>query len=43
MDVDDRLVADMVGQGKAILPEIEEAVKEYFGEYKVEAVELKAL
>ena len=41
VDVDDRLVADMVGQGKAILPEIEEAVKEYFGEYKVEAVELQ--
>jgi ATP-dependent exoDNAse (exonuclease V) beta subunit len=41
VDVDDRLVADMVGQGKAILPEIEDAVKEYFGEYKVEAVEIK--
>jgi len=41
VDVDDRLVADMVGQGKAILPEIEKAVKEYFGEYKVEAVEIK--
>ena len=41
VDVDDRLVADMVGQGKAILPEIEEAVKEYFGEYEVEAVEIK--
>ena len=40
VDVDDRLVSDMVGQGKAILPEIEEAVSEYFGEYKVEAVEL---
>jgi len=41
VDVDDRLVADMVGQGKAILPEIEDAVAEYFGEYKVEAVEIK--
>jgi ATP-dependent exoDNAse (exonuclease V) beta subunit len=41
VDVDDRLVADMVGQGKAILPEIEEAVREYFGEYTVEAVEIK--
>ena len=38
--VDSRLVDLMVGQGKAILPEIEEAVAEYFGEYKVEAVEL---
>jgi hypothetical protein len=39
--VDSGLVDQMVGQGKAILPEIEEAVAEYFGEYKVEAVELK--
>ena len=38
--VDSGLVNQMVGQGKALLPEIEEAVSEYFGEYKVEAVEL---
>ena len=40
VSVDSGLVDQMVGQGKAILPEIEEAVEEYFGEYKVEAVEL---
>ena len=39
--VDSGLVDQMVGQGKALLPEIEEAVEEYFGEYNVEAVELK--
>jgi len=39
--VDSGLVDQMVGQGKAILPEIEEAVAEYFGEYNVEAVELQ--
>ncbi len=39
--VDSGLVDQMVGQGKALLPEIEEAVAEYFGEYNVEAVELK--
>ena len=38
--VDSRLVDQMVGQGKALLPEIEEAVADYFGEYNVEAVEL---
>ena len=39
--VDSGLVDQMVGQGKALLPEIEEAVADYFGEYNVEAVELK--
>ena len=38
--VDSGLVDQMVGQGKALLPEIEEAVSDYFGEYNVEAVEL---
>ena len=38
--VDSGLVDQMVGQGKALLPEIEEAVADYFGEYNVEAVEL---
>jgi ATP-dependent exoDNAse (exonuclease V) beta subunit len=38
--VDGKLVDQMVGQGKALLPEIEEAVSDYFGEYNVEAVEL---
>ena len=39
VDVDDRLVSDMVGQGKKILPEIEDALQEYFGEFEVLAVE----
>ncbi len=39
VDVDDRLVSDMVGQGKKILPEIEDALREYFGEFEVLAVE----
>jgi len=40
VSVDSRLVDQMVGQGKRILPEIEEAVKQYFGEYKVLFVEV---
>tara|TARA_B100000131_G_scaffold299263_1_gene319551 strand:+ start:10075 stop:10851 length:777 start_codon:yes stop_codon:yes gene_type:complete len=41
VDVDDRLVSDMVGQGKKILPEIEEALVEYFGyDFEVLAVEM---
>ena len=40
IEVDNRLVADMVGQGKRIIPEIEEALNEYFEEYEVLAVEM---
>lgn len=39
-DVDSRLVADMVGQGKKIIPEIESALHEYFEEFEVMAVEM---
>ena len=39
-DVDSRLVADMLGQGKRIIPEIEEALSDYFDEYEVMAVEM---
>ena len=30
---DQKLVSDMRSQGKAILPEIEDALEDYFGEY----------
>jgi len=39
-DVDSRLVTAMVGQGKKIIPEIEDALDEYFEEYEVLAVEM---
>ena len=39
-DVDSRLVADMVGQGKKIIPEIESALYDYFEEFEVLAVEM---
>lgn len=39
-EVDNRLVSDMVGQGKRIIPEIEGALGEYFEEYEVLAVEM---
>ena len=32
---DQKLVSDMRAQGKAILPEIEDALEDYFGEYEV--------
>ena len=32
---DQKLVSDMRSQGKAILPEIEDALEDYFGEYEV--------
>jgi hypothetical protein len=32
---DEKLVEEMRAQGKAILPEIEDALKDYFGEYEV--------
>ena len=37
VDVDKKLVSDMVGQGKAIIPEIQDALDEYFEEYEVMA------
>ena len=38
--VDQRLVLDMMGQGKRIIPEIEESLNDYFEEYEVLAVEM---
>lgn len=38
--VDQRLVLDMMGQGKRIIPEIEESLDNYFEEYEVLAVEM---
>lgn len=40
VEVDPKMVKDMYQQGKDILPEIEEALKDYFGEYEVLATEL---
>jgi|TARA_E500000331_G_C17193412_1_gene685948 hypothetical protein len=39
-DVNKKLVLDMIGQGKRIIPEIEDALKEYFEEFEVLAVEM---
>ena len=39
-EVNKKLVVDMIGQGKRIIPEIEEALNDYFEEYEVVAVEL---
>lgn len=38
--IDKKLVVDMFEQGKKIIPEIEEGLKDYFEEYEVLAVEL---
>jgi len=40
VSVDHRLVDQMVGQGKTIIPEIETALGEYFEEFEVLAVEM---
>ena len=40
IQVDKKLVLDMLGQGKEIIPEIEDALNEYFEEYEVLAVEM---
>ena len=40
VDVDKRLVLDMMGQGKRIIPEVDEALYEYFPEFEVLAVEM---
>ena len=39
-EVNKKLVVDMMGQGKNIIPEIEEALDDYFEEYEVLAVEM---
>lgn len=38
--INKKLVLDMVGQGRRIIPEIEDALNEYFEEYEVLAVEM---
>ena len=40
IEVDQKLVLDMMGQGKRIIPEISEALDQYFEEYEVLAVEM---
>ena len=40
VEVDQKLVLDMMGQGKRIIPEIDDALKNYFEEYEVLAVEM---
>ena len=39
-EVNKKLVLDMIGQGKRIIPEIEDALNEYFSEFEVMAVEM---
>jgi predicted DNA-binding protein YlxM (UPF0122 family) len=39
-EVNKKLVLDMIGQGKKIIPEIEDALNEYFPEFEVMAVEM---
>ena len=39
-EVNKKLVVDMIGQGKRIIPEIEDALNEYFEEFEVLAVEM---
>jgi hypothetical protein len=38
--VNQKLVLDMIGQGKRIIPEIQDALDDYFEEYEVMAVEM---
>ena len=40
IEINKKLVVDMFGQGKRIIPEIEAALNQYFEEYEVLAVEL---
>ncbi len=40
VEVNKRLVLDMMGQGKRIIPEIEASLSDYFNEYEVLAVEM---
>ena len=39
-EINKKLVMDMIGQGKRIIPEIEDALNEYFEEFEVMAVEM---
>ena len=39
-EINKKLVLDMIGQGKKIIPEIEDALNEYFEEFEVMAVEM---
>jgi ATP-dependent exoDNAse (exonuclease V) beta subunit len=41
--INKKLVLDMVGQGKQIIPDIEDALNEYFEEYEVMAVEMSLM
>jgi len=40
IEIDKKLVLDMTGQGKRIIPEIQDALDDYFEEYEVMAVEM---
>jgi len=40
LDINKKLVSQMMGQGKMIIPEISDALKDYFEEYEVMAVEM---
>ena len=40
VEIDKKLVLDMMGQGKKIIPEIEDALNEYFEDFEVLAVEM---
>lgn len=40
IDINKKLVVDMIGQGKRIIPDIQDALNEYFEEYEVLAVEM---
>ena len=40
VEIDKKLVLDMLGQGKRIIPEIQDALDDYFEEYEVMAVEM---
>ena len=40
IEIDKKLVLDMVGQGNRIIPEIQDALDNYFEEYEVMAVEM---
>ena len=39
-EINKKLVLDMIGQGKRIIPEIESALNDYFEEFEVMAVEM---
>ena len=43
VEIDKKLVVDMAGQGKRIIPEIEDALNDYFEEYEVLAAEMSLM